>query len=242
MQTFRQTITLLAFVGLIITSQAQANPSQNFDAEFAVRLMGFNVGTVQQKMRCQTDTCTLTSEAEPPWWAKRFINESTYETTKILTKNNQFLWLSYHKDLTQRHDDYTKHIKVDLIANLENNIITFPQKDRSWPGSPYAYDIMSIAYALQFYTLNGNAIPPLVLQEEKQQTLVKFNVANQATKAHLNYKSNLKARYYEWTTDTQEIKIWLIEDLNFFPGRIEVNNTKHKRRVVLALDKPPHFP
>lgn len=232
----------LIVISLSLLSPAQAKPSQNFNAEFAVRLMGFNVGLVQQKMRCQADTCTLTSEAEPPWWAKRFINESTYEISKIQTANNQFRWLSYHKDLTRRHDDRTQKIEVDLVANLEDNLIVSPQKDLSWPDSPYAYDIMSIAYALQFYTLNGEPTPPLVLQEEKQQSLVKFDVANQATKSHLNYKSDMKARYYEWTTDTQEIKVWLIEDLNFFPGRIEINNFEPKRRVVLVLDKPPHFP
>lgn len=234
-------LSILIVAGILFTSQALAGPSQNFNAEFAVRLMGFNVGTVQQKMHCEANICTLTSEAEPPWWAKRFINESTYETTKILTENNQFRWLSYHKELTRHHDDRTQHIKTDLIADLEKDLIQSPQKELSWPGSPYAYDIMSIAYALQFYTLNGEPTPPLVLQEEKQQTQVEFNVANQTTKTHLNYKSNVKARYYEWTTDTQEIKVWLIKDLNFFPGRIEVNNTQAKRRVILALDKPPHF-
>lgn len=241
MPSIRPTLSILCLITLFLTGQALANPSQNFNAEFAVRLMGFNIGTVEQKMRCQTDTCTLTSEAEPPWWARRFINESTFETTKILTENNQFRWLSYHKDLTRRLEDQTLQIKTDLIADLEKDLIHSPQKELSWPGSPYAYDIMSIAYALQFYSLNGNPIPPLVLQEEKQQTQVEFNVANQSTKTHLNYKSNVKARYYEWTTDTQEIKVWLIEDLNFFPGRIEVNNTQAKRRVILALDKPPHY-
>ncbi|MBE0493608.1 MAG: DUF3108 domain-containing protein [Thiomicrospira sp.] len=234
-------LTRLTLISLVFSSQALAHPSQNFDAEFAVRLMGFNVGTVEQKMRCQADTCTLTSEAEPPRWARRFINESTFETSQILTENNQFRWLSYHKDLTRRHSKQTIQIETDLIADLENDRIHFPQKDRSWPASPYAYDTMTIAYALQFYALNGDPTPPLVLQEEKQQTHVKFNVANQATRTHLNYKSNLKARYYEWTTDTQEIKVWLIDELNFFPGRIEVNNTQVKRRVVLSLDAPPHF-
>lgn len=242
MRILPKIFTSLSLIGLIFTSPVQAKPSQNFNAEFAVRLMGFNVGLVQQKMRCQTDTCTLTSEAEPPWWAKRFINESTYEISKIQTSNNQFRWLSYHKELTRRRDDRTQKIQVDIVANLEDNLIVFQQKDLSWPGSPYAYDIMSIAYALQFYTLNGQPTPPLVLQEEKQQSLVKFDVANQTTKTHLNYKSDMKARYYEWTTDTQEIKVWLIEDLNFFPGRIEINNFEPKRRVALVLDKPPHFP
>lgn len=241
MAMFLRIFTSLSFFVLSHPISAQVNPSQNFNAEFAVRLMGFNVGIVQQKMRCQMDTCTLTSEAEPPWWARRFINESTFETSKISTKNNQFRWLSYHKDLSRRHDDRTQKIEVDLIANLENNRIAFQQKDLDWPGSPYAYDIMSIAYALQFYALNGEPTPPLVLQEEKQQSLVKFDTANQKTKIHLNYKSDMKARYYEWTTDTQEIKVWLIEDLNFFPGRIEVNNIEAKRRVVLTLDKPPQF-
>lgn len=231
----------LLILGLSLTSSVQANPTQSFDAEFAVRLMGFNVGTVQQKMRCQSDTCTLTSQAEPPRWARRFINESTHETSQILTQNNQFRWLSYHKDLTRREAKETKRIQTDLIADLDNERIHFPQKDREWPGDPYVYDIMSIAYALQFYALKGQPTPPLVLQEEKQQTRLKFKLANQPTQTHLNYKSNVKARYYEWTTDTQEIKVWLIEALNFFPGRIEVNNHEVKRRVVLSLDAPPHF-
>lgn len=212
--------------------------AQSFEAEFAVRVMGFNIGTVYQNMKCEDENCVLTSEANPPRWARRFINESTLETIHLTINDQAFQWHRYHKDLERRYSDRTVNIEVDLIAQPEQDKIIFPQREREWPYSPYAYDLISLAYALQYYA-KTDSLPDFILQEEKQQTAVEFSRKNHATRTHLNYQSNADARLFEWTTPTLEVKVWLIESLDLFPGKIEVFNKEHNRRILLTLDRQP---
>lgn len=228
--------TLLCFpFGL----HAQSWALNSFEAEFAVRLMGFNVGKANHHMQCTNLDCELISIANPPNWAKRFINESSTETIKLVNNEQQLTWMSYHKDLTRRYSDRTVNIITDLIYNPAQQRIEYPQKNREWPAHLYAYDMVSIVYALQFYAQQNIALPALILQDEEQQQPVKFSVINRPTKTHLNYKSNVSARFYQWNTSDHEVKIWLIEELDLFPGRIEFHHKKANRRVTLSLASPP---
>lgn len=222
-------------------SHAQNWTLSSFEAEFAVRLMGFNVGKVTHSMQCANQQCQLVSVANPPNWAKRFINESSIETIQLQQDPQQLNWISYHKDLTRRYSDRTVNIITDLIHNVESQHIEYPQKERQWPSQPYVYDMLSIVYALQFYSQQNIALPALILQDEEKQQPVNFSVFNRRTDTHLQYKSHVSARFYHWNTEDHEVKIWLIEELDLFPGRIEFHHKKVDRRVTLSLAAPPKF-
>ena len=157
----------------------------------------------------------------------------------MVNNEQQLTWMSYHKDLTRRYSDRTVNIITDLIYNPAQQRIEYPQKNREWPAHLYTYDMVSIVYALQFYAQQNIALPALILQDEEQQQPVKFSVINRPTKTHLNYKSNVSARFYQWNTSDHEVKIWLIEELDLFPGRIEFHHKKANRRVTLSLASPP---
>lgn len=221
-----------------INSIAQAI---DFEAKFNTRLMGIHVGTVSQNMSCIDGLCTLKNQAIPPGWAKLFINESSIETIKLHYHQDHLEWLHYHKELERRYSDRTKHITVDIKADREKDQIISVQEKLTWPYHPHAYDMISIVHALRFYVQQNQTIPALVLQEEREQNPVDFKVQNQKTTTHTGFKSDLSARYFEWDTQRQHIKIWLLEDYDMFPGRIDFYNKQHDRRVVLVLEQPPHF-
>lgn len=236
---FKASILSFSLMLLLITSPF-ANALQGFDAEFGVRLMGVKIGNVDHKMQCHQNACTLTSEAIPPRWARRFINESSVETVQLRVNEQQLEWQSYNKKLERRYSDRVVQIETDFIYDAQTNRIHYPQKDRTWEAKPNTFDLISIAYALQFYAQkNPNRLPELTLQEEDQQQTIQFRVENKKTRVHLDYKSNLDARFYEWETEEHHIKIWLIEELNLFPGRIDVYNKRVDRRLRLVLNQAP---
>ena len=231
----------LALFSIWLLPALSSAQSEDFQAEFKAKLMGISVGTVKQSMHCENQLCTLTNKAIPPRWAHFFINESSVETIQLRYHPERIEWLHYHKDLERRYSDRTKHIDVDMRADLENNKIISVQEEMSWPYNPNAYDMISLVYALRFYAQKGGDIPSLILQEEREQNPIHFRVKNKKTKAHTGFKSDMAARYFEWDTERHRIKIWLMEELDLFPGRIDFYNKEHDRRVLLVLNRPPKF-
>jgi hypothetical protein len=221
-----------------LTTQAHTLPA-NFDANFAVYVLGFNIGTIKQQMRCHQQDCTLTNDASPPDWAKRFINESSFETIRLQLDGQNLTWLSYHKALTRRYDNETKQIDTHLIAQADQ--VVYPEKALTWPKPAHLFDMVSLAYALQFYAQQSSTLPAFVLQDDQRQQALNFTTQAKPSQTHLNYKSDMNARLYEWNTDDFEVKVWLIEELNLFPGRIEVLNKREDRRIRLSLEQPPRY-
>lgn len=228
----------LSILSLGFSALTWAN-SHEFDARYKVKAMGISVGNLKQSMRCQQQTCTLTNKAQPPRWAYFFINESSVETIKLKYLPTELKWLQYHKDLERRYSDRTVHKKTDMHLNLESNEIVSVQKNLSWPSTPYAYDMISLVHALRFYAQKGGELPPFILQDEREQTQVTFDVENKSTTTHLNYKSNVAARFFDWNTDKHRVKVWLIEELDLFPGRIDFYDIENDRRLLLILSEPP---
>lgn len=224
---------------LILTGAQASSLPANFKADFSVHVLGFNIGTINHEMRCEHQNCTLTNDASPPSWAQRFINESSFETIRLQVKGANLEWLSYHKALTRRYSNETK--LIDTHLTLEGDRIVYPEKQREWPSAPYVFDMISLGYALQFYALQHEQMPPFVLQDDRQQQALTFTTQNKPSRTHLNYKSNVNARLYEWNTDDFDVKIWLIDELNHFPGRIEIFNKREDRRIRLSLEQPPAY-
>ncbi|AHF01473.1 hypothetical protein THIAE_06630 [Thiomicrospira aerophila AL3] len=242
----KRPVLLIGMIMLILTGSIQAVVAQStlkpdFNAEFTVRVMGINVGTASQSLSCEAQSCLLETSAIPDRWARRLANEQTHERIELgLDDNNQLRWLSYQKTLQRYRGNTTPQI-TRFFWDSEANEIVNPDRNLSWPASEQAFDMIAIIYALRQSLRAGQHNPPLLLQEDKRQTPVSFVSANQTTQVHTQFRSNLAARYYEWASEEVQVKIWLLDDFAFFPGRIELTQHDSGRSVILSLKSPPTF-
>ncbi|SFR58607.1 DUF3108 domain-containing protein [Thiomicrospira sp. ALE5] len=238
MRLFHKVIGLLLVFSL---NTANATNTPDFDAEFSVRVMGINVGTATQRLQCETGSCILETSAIPDRWARRLANEQTHERIKLnLTTNNQLRWLSYHKTL-ERYRGNTAPQVTHFFWDQASDQILNPDRNQSWPANDQAFDMISIIYALRQNLLNGQPYPTLFLQEDKRQTQINFVKANLETQVHTQFRSNMNARFYEWASEDIQVKIWLLDALDFFPGRIELTHQDSNRSVILSLRSEPTF-
>jgi hypothetical protein len=236
----------ILLAGLLVTSFAQANssltPYPNIDAIYNVKFMNISVGKTKQQIRCHqpehTDAndfqqaCQLTNQSEPSRLARALIRETSHEKIEFTITKQDLIWQSFYQQTTRK-----ERIK-EIYVLREQNEIVYPAKSLSWPSHPNVYDSFSMVYALQFYALQ-NKQPKFILQEDDQQQQVEFYITHRATTIDLDFKQNQDAFLYAWRTEEFEAKVWLIEQLNLFPGRIEVYNKKKNRRVTLTLDQAP---
>ena len=242
----KQPVLLIGIIMLILNDSIQAVVAQtplkpDFNAEFTVRVMGINVGTASQSLSCEAQRCLLKTSAIPDRWARRLANEQTHERIELsLDDSSQLRWLSYQKTLQRYRGNTTPQI-TRFFWDSEANEIVNPDRNLSWPASEQTFDMISIIYALRQSLRAGQPNPPLLLQEDKRQTPVNFVSANQTTQVHTQFRSNLAARYYEWASKEVQVKIWLLDDFVFFPGRIELTQHDNGRSVILSLKSPPTF-
>ncbi len=247
---FKPSILLMSLSVLMLCSLVQVAVAQttiqttlkpDFNAEFTVRVMGINVGTASQSLICDTQNCLLETSAIPDRWARRLANEETHEQITLrLDANSQLRWLSYQKTLQRYRGNTTPQI-TQFFWDQDQDLIVNPDRELTWPASEQAFDMIAIIYALRQSLRAGQANPPLLLQEDKRQTPVNFISANQTTQVHTQFRSHLTARFYEWASEDVQVKIWLLEDFEFFPGRIELTQHDSGRSVILSLKSAPTF-
>lgn len=232
---------LLLTAGLNPAVSTANSLSPVFDAEFSVRVMGFNVGIASQKLTCQANNCLLETRAVPDRWARRLANEETHEKIQLrLQDQGQLQWISYQKTLQRYRGNTTPQIS-QFFWDEKQDLIINPDRDLTWPASTDAFDMISIIYALRQQLRAGMPNPNLILQEDRRQTPIHFIHANKPAQVHTQFRSNLKARYYEWASEDVQVKIWLLEDFTFFPGRIELTQHDSGRSVILSLRSAPTF-
>ncbi len=239
----RLTLAGLALLtaGISPAVSAANSLSPVFDAEFSIRVMGFNVGTATQKLTCQASNCTLETRAVPDRWARRLANEETHEKIQLrLHDQGQLQWLSYQKTM-QRYRGNTTPQTTQFLWDEAQDLITNPDRDLTWPASIDAFDMISIIYALRQQLRAGIVNTNLLLQEDRRQTRIHFIQANQQKSVHTQFRSNLNARYYEWASEDVQVKLWLLDDYAFFPGRIELTHHDSGRNVILSLRSAPTF-
>lgn len=234
------TVTSLS-LAMSFSSPTFSTDSPKFTANFAVHVMGLDIGTSSQSLSCQAAQCTLTNRAVPSAWARHLVNEETHEVIKLtLDENHQFRWLEYHKTLQKYRNTPDPKI-THYFWDQETDVISYPARARTWPAQPHAFDMISIVYALRQQLRAGNPRPELLLQDNKTQTPVKFAKANDSTQIHTRFRSNLAARYYEWASPEATVKVWFLEDYDLFPGKIELTHQQSNRRVSLNLISAPTF-
>lgn len=226
--------------GFASLSKGQSLPE--FKAQFDIWVMGFNIGEAQHKMTCQQQDCLLTSVAEPPGWVKRFINESAVEKIKIKQSETDFKWLSYKKFLTRRKSGDTINKTETLVRNQANNQIEFIEEQRSWPNPEQVYDVISIAYGLQFLVLNEKPLDDIYLQDTKGQQKLRFSTLAKPETLDLPFNYRAKTQRYHFHNDKIDAKLWLMPSLNYFPVKMIVLNKDTDRKIELELNQKPRKP
>lgn len=229
-------------LGLYLLSiNAHAAQLLPFKATFDIRVFGFNVGEAVQSLSCQQQKCILKSEASPPKWAQRFINEAAKEQITLTQNDHEFKWLEYKKFLTRHYDDHTEHKTYTLVRDETKHQIHYLEGKKSWPSHKLVYDTISIAYAIQYRVLNHLPLNDLYLQDEKVQQKIHFDTQNQKDEIDLKFKDDLQTRRFEFHNAKMSAKLWLVPDINYFPGQIEIENKEKDRTITLELNRIPDF-
>lgn len=231
---------------LIITSlltlswHANALPLKNFDVEFDVRVLGFKVGTAYQNLHCDAEgNCLLTSEAKPPSWARRFINEESIEKTRLKQTKTDLTWLEYKKYLTRHYDDETIHKTYTLVRNPDKKQIDFLEEKKHWPEQKHVYDMISMAYGVQFMVLTKQSLDNLYLQDDKVQQRFRFTTKFEDDEIELPFEEEAQTKLFEFHNGKIDAQLWLMPSLNYFPVRIIILNKEEDRKIELELKKQP---
>ncbi len=216
-------------------------PLKNFNAVFDVRVFGFNIGDTSHKMKCQENLCQLTSEATPSRWARRWINEETVEVIQLDQSNNDIKLLEYKKYLTRHIDAQSIQKTTTIQRDLKNNQLHFIEGQKTFNPKPHAFDLISLAYAIQYLVINQQPLNSLFLQDDKNQQKIVFSEVFKEHKIYLDFSGHIASQRFSFSNDKISAKLWLIPELNHFPGKIEVHNKETDRKITLELQKKPNF-
>ncbi|BBP43388.1 DUF3108 domain-containing protein [Thiosulfativibrio zosterae] len=236
--------SFIPVVLLLMTDTVQAVTLKDFKATFDVRVLGFNVGEATQTLSCDQDDhqCNLVSEAIPPSWARRFINEESIEKIQLSMSEEQFKLLEYKKLLTRHYDDKTEHKTYTIQLETQPKQLRYLEGDKTWPAEPLAFDVISLAYAIQYQVLNKRPLEGFYLQDEKQQTLIELKKTFIEDDIEPDFVDDaISALRFEFSNAKIEAKLWLVPQYGYFPGRIEILNKEKDRRIVLEINKAPKF-
>ncbi|MDR9499535.1 MAG: DUF3108 domain-containing protein [Hydrogenovibrio sp.] len=234
---------MLGLVGLMMASQASAQPWPNFSATFDVKVMGFTIGEAHQSFYCVEQDCHLTSKAIPPDWAKAFINEETVEKIHLTYDAQTLTWQSYRQNLTRFYDNRILKRTTRMMRQDNPPRILSPDKDKVFPAKPYAFDQISLAYALAFYARQTDqtdrTLPPFVLQRDQKQTPIQMHKAFERKTIDLPFADNVSTLYFALLSDKIRIDLWLMPALDHFPVKVRLNDAEKDRTIELLLNKSP---
>lgn len=238
-------LIVLAFVISFLSWHSNSFALQSFQAEFNTKALGINLGTVKHQMQCTNQTCKLTNIAIPGKLINWLVKESSIETIKLDLQPDYLKWLSHRIDIQRQKLKKTEKIQRNFYLDSSSNKVISPEKSMDFNAQKYGYDMVSIMYAMQFYMQKQQRIPDLYLQEDNQQTAINFTTKYRQTKVNLGYQSQLNADYFEWKTQLEKgkvlAKVWLIKDLNYFPGKIEIYQQADNQKLTLTLKSKPIF-
>lgn len=230
---------LTTLILLTFPFYAFAKPLENFKAVFDVDVYGFTVGKATQTFHCDTESkpCLLTSRAKPSGWMQRFINESAVEKITLHQTDNQLQWIQYHKSLTRRYDDRTEHKTITLKKQPKIKQITFIEQQKHWPIQDKVFDEISISYAIQHAMLNKQPLKDFYLQGDKQQQKLNIYIDETDEIIDLPFEEYLNTTLIVFKSDNIDARVWLLNDYQYFPGRIEITNKENDKTITLELLK-----
>lgn len=239
LKTNALTIWTIAFFSFFLSATAQATPLPYFKAQFNVEALGLNLGLAKHSLQCQSENCTLKSDAKPTGFAAAFFKDSSHETIQLKQTQNELIWQSYHKLGISYKNDKAKQKIINLKLDAEQNKVVCPEKKREWPSQAKLFDVMSIAYAIQHAKLNNDTLENFTLQDTNFQDKLTLKSSNPKDFIDLDFADDsLTAVKYLFTSQHAKIELWLLPKYNYFPGKIRIVN-KDDKTITLSLAEPP---
>ncbi len=233
------TLVILNFLLQPVLANPANQPLKNFNAIFDVYVFGFDIGDANHKLACNNSLCQLTSEAIPTKWARRWVNEEMLETIQLDQSNNNIMLLEYKQLITRHKNNETTKKTVTLRRDIENNQIKFIEEQKIFAAPLHAFDMISITYAIQYLVKNQQPISDLFLQDKDYQRKITFSESFKKDKISLNFAELIPTLHFAFSNEEVDAELWLIPELNYFPGKIKVHNKEKNRTVTLRLQNKP---
>jgi hypothetical protein len=219
-------------------TMAPVKTIKDFNAVFTVEAMGMVLGKVRQTWRCLQAQCILSSTAKPEGIAALFTSDYSIETVYLEPQEENLEWLKYHKlGVTYKNG---VAIKKNETLIRDNNKITYVEKQKSWPAQHKVFDSISIAYAVQTALMNSQPINGFFVQDTQFQD--KLNLTNKTyQELDLGFTSEpVDAIKLSFDNQHSEIELWLLNQEDYFPGKIRVKNYNNKT-ITLTLAEQPKY-
>lgn len=249
MQTSSRFISIALFILLTALAStsvfAENTPLKNFKASFDVRVLGFTIGEAFQEMQCRDQQCELKSQAVPPSWARRWINEEAIEVIQLNQSEQGLKLQEYKKYLTRHYDDKTIKKTFTIQRQEAQNRFQYLEENKNFPLKDQAFDVISLAYAIQYHVINNLPLNNLYLQDEKIQQKLIFSETAKDDSLYFEFAETmgddgeLSVKRFAFSNDKIAAKLWLIPSLNYFPGQIEIYNKIEDRTIKLELNNRP---
>jgi len=224
----------------VTSSSAQTLP--DFKSTYYVNAFGVDLGKAKHSFQCQQADCTLISYAKPSGLAALFFNDTSTETIKLKQTDKTLKWLSYHKLGISEKDGHKKEKHVTMKLDEPNNQIVYVEKNRVWPIQPNTFDLMSIAYAIQYFKLNNRSLESIELhvQDNNFQEKLAFKSIDKVDSLTLEFSDKeFKAFQYTLESKKSRIELWLLPNHHYFPSKIRLINKQEDKTITLNLAELP---
>ena len=229
------TLISAAFFAFVSTHSSAAT-LPNFSAVYDVNAFGVDLGKAKQTFTCQNSDCTLISTAKPSGLAALFFKDSSVETIKLTQTDETFKWLSYHKLGISEKDGVETQKHTTLTRDEPNQQIWHSEKQKAWPIQDHIYDLMSIAYAIQYNKLNNRSLTDFYIQDNNFQDKLTLNSADDAEELEFEFTENtINTVRYTFESHNSKIELWLLPNHLYFPGKIRVTHKEEDRAITLNL-------
>lgn len=233
-------IVLLTALFTFFSINSSAATLPNFSAAYHVNAYGIDLGKAKQSFNCQESDCTLISRAKPSGLAALFFKDSSIETIKLTQTNDEFKWLSYHKLGISIKDGKEIQKHTTLTLDETHQQIWHSEKQKAWPIQAHIYDLMSIAYAIQYNKLNNRPITDLYIQDSNFQDKLTLKSVDEAESLEFEFSKNwIDTVRYTFDSHNSKIELWLLPNYHYFPGKIRVTHKEEDRAITLNLAELP---
>ena len=119
------------------------------------------------------------------------------------------------------------------------NKVEYIEKNKSWPNQKHLYDVISMAYGIQFQVLNKKPLTDLYLQDDKIQQKMNFTAKNEDDEIDLPFQDEAQTKLFAFHNGKIDAQLWLMPKLNYFPVRIIILNKEEDRKIELELNHKP---
>ena len=217
----------LLILSLLWVNLATAQGLPEFTSQFRVITFGTELGKSTQKLQCRDGLCTLTATAKPEGIARLFTSEWLWEQSHFELKDGQLNWLKYEK---KKYDGNRLKQQITLIR--EKDKVHFQEGNKYFPLNTPIFDALSLPFAISLMHQQKQYPSALYLQDNNWQDRLTFTqtATPEEVEGRKTIHFKLKGKHIEATLD-------LLAHPPYLPYAIDIYNKKHKRHIILTLDK-----